>query len=73
MNSLNFLIKVVIELNNKLDKLVIEIYYSNFNSKSRFYKIYTSYYNRKQQINELSNNNYKTIVTNLISLYNIKN
>lgn len=36
-NSLNFLIKVVIELNNKLYKLAIGIYYSNFDSKIRPY------------------------------------
>ena len=36
-NSLNFLIKVVIECNNKLYKLVIETYYNNSNDKIGFY------------------------------------
>ena len=36
-NNLNFLIEVAIKLNNKVYKLVINIYYSNFNNKIRFY------------------------------------
>ena len=35
LDNLNFLIEVVIKHNNKLYKLAIETYYSNFDSKTR--------------------------------------
>ena len=44
---LNILIKAIIELNNKLYKLAIKIYYSNTNSKVRPYYEYINYCNRK--------------------------
>ena len=38
--------KVLIKLNNQFYKLDIEIFHSNFNSKTRFYKRYNNYYNK---------------------------
>ena len=52
LNSLNFLIKVVIKLNNYIYKLASKIYYSNFDSKARLYKKHTNYYNKKLPIIE---------------------
>ena len=37
LDNLNSLIKVIIKLNNKFYKLVLEIYYNNSNNKVRFY------------------------------------
>lgn len=36
--------KIVIKLNDKLYKLVIKIYYNNFNYIARIYKVYTLNY-----------------------------
>lgn len=44
---LNFLIQVIIKLNNKFYKSIIKIYYTNSNNKTRLYKKYTSYFSRK--------------------------
>lgn len=43
LNSLNILIKLVITLNNKLYKLVIQRCYSDASSKVRPYYRYVSY------------------------------
>ena len=41
------LIEIVIKLNNKLYKLVIEIYYSKTKSLVRLYFRYASYFSKK--------------------------
>ena len=43
LNSLNFLIEVVTQLNNKLYKLAIKIRYSNLDNKAESYLRYSSY------------------------------
>ena len=60
-NTLNFLIEVIIEVNNKLYKVAIEIFYSNLNNKVKLYYEYTSYYSKKPKTNKQSNNEYKTM------------
>ena len=44
LDNLNYLIEIIIKFNNKLYKLAIEIYYTNFNNKAKFYRSYTFYY-----------------------------
>lgn len=52
INSLNFLINAAIELNNKPEKLVIGLCYSNCDSKARLYFGYTSYYSGMTKTNK---------------------
>ena len=65
LNNLNSLTKVAIELSNKLYKLVIEIHYSNPNSKAGLYLRPASYYSRKPRTNRQPNNGYRTVVIKL--------
>ena len=51
-NSLNFLIEIIIEIDNKFDKLVIKTYYNNFENKVKTYKNHLSYYNRRPKTNK---------------------
>ena len=44
LDSLNTLIEIVIKLNNKFNKLIIKIYYSKANNKTKRYYKYTSHY-----------------------------
>ena len=46
LDSLTIFIKIIIKPNNKVYKLVIEIYYNKANNKVRSYFRYTSYYNK---------------------------
>lgn len=55
------MIEVAIKPDIKFCKLDIEIYYSNFDSKGKFYKKYASYYYRKLSINRQTNKSFKII------------
>ena len=52
LDSLNSLIKVIIKLNNKLYKLLMESYYSNFNSKAGTCLKYANNCNKKLKTNK---------------------
>lgn len=71
-NSLKYLIKIVIELDDKIYLPVIEIYLINSNNKCRTYQEYTSHYIKKLKTYRQFNNSYWIYQINWLGSNNIK-